>query len=284
MLFSISRVLGVRPDASAPLPMDHLFDGKHGGERILLVEDNVVNQRVASGLLTRRGHKVTVVSDGREALAVLDRNAFDVVLMDLQMPVMGGIDATAAIRERERQSGGHMRIVAMTAHAMSGDRERCLAAGMDGYLSKPIDPRLLFASVEQISSVVEAAPETAPDETSASVAFDEASLRARVADDEDLLFEVVRMFLEDCPKRLQDIKAAVDARDSGAVRQTSHALKGAAGNLSAMGLFEAARALERAGVDGDHDAADRAWSALSREAAAVMRDLERFESRRHRAA
>ena len=117
--------------------------------RILLVEDNVVNQQVASGLLTRRGHHVTIAPNGREALDRLDRETFDLVLMDLQMPVMGGLDATVAIRLRERATGQHIRIVAMTAHAMNSDRERCLAAGMDGYLSKPIDPLLLFAVVEQ---------------------------------------------------------------------------------------------------------------------------------------
>ena len=108
-----------------------------------------MNQRVASGLLTRRGHHVTIAQDGREALARLEQEAFDLVLMDLQMPVMGGLDATIEIRRRERRPDGHVRIVAMTAHAMNSDRERCLAAGMDGYLSKPIDPPMLFAVVEQ---------------------------------------------------------------------------------------------------------------------------------------
>ena len=117
---------------------------------ILLVEDNVVNQRVASGLLTRRGHHVTVAQDGREALARLDQETFDLVLMDLQMPVMGGLDATAAIRLRERSTGQHLRIVAMTAHAMSSDRERCLAAGMDGYLAKPFYMVELLARVEAL--------------------------------------------------------------------------------------------------------------------------------------
>src|SRR5262249_23345085 len=116
--------------------------------RVLVAEDNVVNQRVAAGLLTRRGHDVTVVNNGREALDVLDAQPFDLVLMDLQMPEMGGLEATAAIRVRERQSGGHIRIVAMTAHAMNGVRERCAAAGMDGYLSKPLDPQMLFTTVE----------------------------------------------------------------------------------------------------------------------------------------
>jgi signal transduction histidine kinase/CheY-like chemotaxis protein len=119
--------------------------------RILLAEDNPVNQRVAVGLLTRRGHSVTVTGTGLEALAALERDTFDLVLMDVQMPEMGGLEATAVVRERERIAGGHIRIVAMTAHAMTGDRERCLEAGMDGYLSKPINQALLFDVVEKAS-------------------------------------------------------------------------------------------------------------------------------------
>jgi signal transduction histidine kinase/DNA-binding response OmpR family regulator len=127
---------------------------------VLLAEDNIVNQTVAVKRLTRRGHTVTVAATGREALAALERDTFGVVLMDVQMPEMDGLQATAVIRERERSTGGHVRIVAMTAHAMTGDRERCLAAGMDGYLSKPIDPQLLFAAVEQTASAARALQQT----------------------------------------------------------------------------------------------------------------------------
>jgi two-component system, sensor histidine kinase len=117
--------------------------------RILLAEDNLVNQRVAVGLLTKRGHHTTVVNNGVEAVEAWSREKFDVVVMDVQMPTMGGFEATAAIRELEQKDGSHTRVIAMTAHAMTGDRERCLAAGMDGYLSKPIEPRLLYSLVEQ---------------------------------------------------------------------------------------------------------------------------------------
>ncbi len=135
-----------RIDAAEAVP---LRSRASRASRVLVAEDNIVNQRVAAGLLTRRGHEVTVVSNGREALDALQHGTFDLVLMDVQMPDMDGFEATAAIRAWERDSGRHVRIVAMTAHALNEDRDRCLAAGMDGYLSKPISHLALFDIVEQ---------------------------------------------------------------------------------------------------------------------------------------
>jgi CheY-like chemotaxis protein len=113
--------------------------------RILLAEDNLVNQRLAVKLLEKQGHSVRVANNGREAVDTLAKEAFDLVLMDVQMPVMSGLQAAALIREREKETGEHIRIIALTANAMSGDREKCLAAGMDGYLSKPIRVDALLA-------------------------------------------------------------------------------------------------------------------------------------------
>ena len=244
--------------------------------RILLVEDNVVNQRVAAGLLTRRGHSVTVAQDGQEALLRLEQETFDLVLMDLQMPVMGGLDATVAIRLRERVTGQHIRIVAMTAHAMASDRERCLAAGMDGYLSKPIDPLMLFAVVEQNTGgdVVRAA-------VAGPVTFDADALRRRLSGDDDLMTDVIRVFLEDLPARLAAIKEAVTSRNAEALRAAAHALKGAAGNLSAGGLFEASRVLERIGAESHMDAAEAAWRQLSVEASHVIDGLRKHSTGAH---
>jgi len=129
----------------------HSLRERRGGLRILLAEDNLVNQRLAFKLLEKRGHTVTIVNHGREALASLEKDTFDVVLMDVQMPVMDGFEATAAIREKEKGTGKHRPIIAMTAHAMKGDRDRCLAAGMDGYVSKPIQPQELFEAVERLT-------------------------------------------------------------------------------------------------------------------------------------
>jgi CheY-like chemotaxis protein len=120
--------------------------------RILLAEDNPVNQKLAVRLLEREGHTVLLAGTGREALETLERTPVDLVLMDVQMPEIDGLDATAAIREREMRTREHLPIIAMTAHVMKGDRERCLAAGMDGYLSKPIRPEELARAIEQFAS------------------------------------------------------------------------------------------------------------------------------------
>jgi PAS domain S-box-containing protein len=137
----IATTTAATADAASPRPA--------GGSRILVAEDNIVNQRIAASLLTKRGHTVTVVGNGREAVDAVRRDVFDLVLMDVQMPEMDGFEATAAIRQGEQETGRRVRIIAMTAHAMIGDRERCLAAGMDGYLSKPIDQRTLYDLIEQ---------------------------------------------------------------------------------------------------------------------------------------
>jgi PAS domain S-box-containing protein len=122
------------------------------GLRVLLAEDNAVNQKLASRLLERRGHVVTVASNGRQALEILDKQSFDLVVLDVSMPEMDGFEATAAIRAREKSSGAHIPILAMTAHAMKGDRERCLAAGMDGYVAKPVQAAQLFAAIEAVTA------------------------------------------------------------------------------------------------------------------------------------
>jgi PAS domain S-box-containing protein len=146
----ISRLLG--RDIAAPAAGKGPSQGMlapHLRRKVLLAEDNVVNQRVAVGLLSKRGHDVTVVATGKEALDRLDRDHFDVILMDVQMPEMGGLEATGIIRQREAGTGRHVWIVAMTAHTMQGDRDECLSAGMDTYIAKPVNPALLFAAVEQ---------------------------------------------------------------------------------------------------------------------------------------
>jgi CheY-like chemotaxis protein len=262
------------PSSLSPAPM-------HAAEavkpvHVLLAEDNLVNQQVAVGLLRRRGHRVTVADNGRMALELIEREKFDLVLMDVQMPEMSGFEVTEAIRAREKETGGHLRIVAMTAHAMTGDRDRCFAVGMDGYLSKPVNQKMLFSVIEQDPQV-----ETTPPvvERKKTGTINRADALERLGGDTELLADVIRIFLEDCPQRLAAIKAAVDSRDADAIRATAHALKGAASNLSATGLFEAAQVMERIGAESRLDAAQAAWRMLAAEAMSAMDTLRRDESK-----
>jgi CheY-like chemotaxis protein len=161
LLDAILQAVGSKPQAAAPpsWPSIHpLLRDRPRGLRILLAEDNLVNQTLAVRLLEKRGHRVQVAGDGREALEKLKKADFDLVLMDIQMPVMGGFEATSAVREMEKGTGKHIPIVALTAHAVNGDRESCLATGMDGYIAKPIRPEELFEQIETLIPSVPPAP------------------------------------------------------------------------------------------------------------------------------
>jgi signal transduction histidine kinase/DNA-binding response OmpR family regulator len=245
--------------------------------KILLAEDNVVNQRVAVGLLNRRGHQVTVASNGKEAVEAVARETFDLVLMDLQMPVMGGLEATAEIRAREATSGDHLWIVAMTAHVMPGDKERCLAAGMDGYLGKPIDPKALFAEVEDgLRHHVSVSVETTPAAPAVPSAIDRDELLRRLYGDEHLANDVVRLFVGECPTMVDAVGSALAKRDVDLVRKAAHTLKGSASTAAAHGVAEAARTVERLAAEGQLDALDDAWAHLSKEATQLMQAPQTF--------
>jgi PAS domain S-box-containing protein len=148
ILIALNRQDATKP----PLITRHALRERRPALSVLIAEDNLINQRVAARVLEKRGHAVVVATNGQKALAALEKQGFDVVLMDVQMPEVDGFQATAAIREREKVTGKHLRIIAMTAHAMEGDREKCLAAGMDGYLPKPIQPGEMVAAIEAIGS------------------------------------------------------------------------------------------------------------------------------------
>jgi len=158
---AIARVLGAHPQEGAIslITRFSLQDARDPSAflRVLLAEDNAVNQRLAVRLLEKRGHRVAVAGNGREALDALEKEKFDLVFMDVQMPELDGLEATAIIREREKSSGRHQPIIALTAHAMKGDREKCLAAGMDGYLTKPIRPQELEEILEEYVTRLSAA-------------------------------------------------------------------------------------------------------------------------------
>jgi signal transduction histidine kinase/DNA-binding response OmpR family regulator len=228
--------------------------------RVLLAEDNMVNQKLAVRLLEKLGHRVTVAGTGRAALDLLDREPFDLALMDVQMPEMGGFEATAELRERERATGAHLPVIAMTAHAMKGDRERCLAAGMDGYVSKPIRTSDLVAAIEAVLPETAGGPEAAAD--GAEGVVDREELLQRVLGDRDLLRELIGLFLEACPGQLAAIRAAVSAGDAGALERAAHAFKGSVGHFAARDAFELALRLELMGQKGELEGAPETCSAL----------------------
>ena len=241
----------------------HLLRETRQKLRILLAEDNPVNRELAVRLLEKRGHQVVVAHNGRQTIATLETQSFDLVLMDVQMPEMDGFQATAAIREKEKATGSHLRIIAMTAHAMKGDKERCLAAGMDGYVSKPINTEQLFETIEGATVVPVATNPTLEEGLAAPVNREEALVR--VEGDRQLLADMAELFLEDGPKLFSEVRAAVAQQDAKALERAAHALKSSAGNFSAHPAYEAALKLERIGHGGDMASAEEACGLLERE-------------------
>jgi two-component system sensor histidine kinase/response regulator len=275
LLAAIGRALAAGTAGRPALPPSMLAaDLPERRFHVLLAEDNVVNQRLAASVLKRRGHKVTIVGNGREALAALEHRSFDLVLMDVQMPEMGGLEAASAIRERERGESDVPRvpIVAMTAHAMRGDRERCLAAGMDEYLTKPLDSRLLCTTVEALAAGQPSRPSPAP----LPAVSDQ--VLARVGGDRELLAEISRLFIDDAPRHLEKIHQAIHARDGESLRRAAHVLKGAAANFDAAGLVDAARALEEIGRAANFDEHEAAWRALTFETERLIAELRKVSA------
>jgi PAS domain S-box-containing protein len=241
---------------------------------VLMAEDSLINQRLGVRLLEKAGHRVTVASNGRLALEALAREGFDLVLMDVQMPEMGGFEATEAIRERERGEGRHTPIIALTAHAMKGDRERCLQAGMDGYVSKPIRDRELFLAMEQV--LMAYAPgvlSRARAGTHAGAAapskeqvmrpiYDQVEALERCGGDRELLRELIDLFLADVPGQMAGLSAAVEAGDTDTVYRLAHTIKGAVATFAAEPARAAALELETIGRSGKLEGAADAWRRL----------------------
>ncbi len=269
------------PAAERPLVTRHSVREAQRPLRVLLAEDNSVNRALIVGLLKKRGHSIVIAMNGGQAVEAHARERFDVALMDVQMPDVDGFQATAAIRERECASGRHLPIIALTAHAMSGDRERCLAAGMDFYLTKPLNPGELYETLERAvpgSARVDAviAPTLPPP---SSLAFDPAEALARVADDRELLAQMVDLFRADSPKMLSAIRASVGSSDAAALARSAHALNGSVENFGRAGSFACARELERMGREGVLDGAPEQLTMLEAQVARFERDLETFVAR-----
>jgi two-component system, sensor histidine kinase and response regulator len=211
---------------------------------VLLVEDNAVNQKLAERLLEKQGHSVVSADNGKEALVALENDHFDMVLMDVQMPEMSGVEATAAIRETERATGRHIPIIAMTAHALKGDREQCLEAGMDEYLSKPISAADLANTIERALADRRATDSEESVQAQVTDVLDFNRLLEQFDGDLELLHQISEIFLEELPNLLSQIHGAVKQRDCEALERSAHSLKGAAGNFTLGTLVATAQRLE----------------------------------------
>jgi CheY-like chemotaxis protein len=240
---------------------------------VLLAEDNPVNQKLAVRLLEKRGHQVVLANNGKQALAALDKTAFDLVLMDVQMPEMDGLEATRLLRQREQATGKHQPVVAMTALVMKGDRERCIEAGMDGYLSKPIRQQELDEVLDAYvvrERVDFAAPEIAAEEPS----VDTAELLDRIDNDRAFLAELLDIFRRDCPLQLRAAHEAARTGDADTLQRVSHTLKGALGNLSAPISARLAGELETMSRSGNIETAAPTVDTLEQEMARVLEILD----------
>jgi two-component system sensor histidine kinase/response regulator len=255
-----------KSSASPSLVTRHTLHDPVRKLRILVAEDNAVNQAVIIRVLQKMGHRPVLAQTGKEALALATAENFDVAFMDVQMPEMDGLDATAAIRKSETVSRTHLPIFAMTAHAMSGDRERCLQAGMDGYITKPVR----FSDIEQTLSDLTDKPKPQVE----PAFWNKVEALGRIEGDEELLHEMCQIFLENSPKLLRKLQQALAAGDADAVMRLAHSLKGEASYLNATGTCNAARQLEEMGRNKDLARAGDTLAVLERQVAGLQIDLK----------
>jgi two-component system, sensor histidine kinase and response regulator len=239
--------------------------------RILLAEDNETNQKVAVKLLHKHGHTVTIARNGTEAVSAVENGVFDLILMDMHMPDMGGMEATACIREKERGTSHHLPIIALTARAMRGDKEKCIEAGMDGYISKPIDVEVFYRTIYSLISNPAggaADPDCGASSKHSDVdneVLDREALLASVEGDLEFLHDLVNGFLDYSPNLLSKIDGAYKEGDDRELEGAAHTLKGAVGSFRAGAAFQAALRLEKVAGDGNLVEAPEAISSLKQE-------------------
>ena len=275
--FKFTAAFGLAPEGAAPVPetSPELLRNAPArtGLHILVAEDNPVNRAVAAGLLERTGHRVSLANDGHDAVSLYRRDRFDLVLMDVQMPALDGMAATREIRNLEAKLGRSAPIIAMTAHAMAGDRERCLAAGMNSYVSKPLTKESLLAAIDSVMT----APAVARRTAAPSFAVDlpsRADLLEQFEGDEALLDRLGKLFIENTPQVLAAMQAAVDRADGKALEDSAHGLLSSLGVFRARSATQLALQLEEAGRRGEfaevseklsrlQDETDRLFTALA---------------------
>jgi CheY-like chemotaxis protein/HPt (histidine-containing phosphotransfer) domain-containing protein len=259
--------------AQVPVPLDDEPPGRR--LRVLVVEDNPFNQRVAVMKLGRKGHEVQVAACGADALAALDTEWFDVMFSDIQMPDMDGFELAAAVRKREAGSGRRLPVIAMTAHAMKGDESRCLAAGMDAYVPKPVKPDALFAVLERVvPAPAQAAPAAEPGTLRRLTDWAEAL--SHVRGDEDLLRELAGIFVDEWPRWHAALRDGLANNDAGLVQRTAHTVKGSLGTFAAATAHAAAWELEKRAGDGSLADGPAALDGLEHQVNALLPPLAAF--------
>jgi CheY-like chemotaxis protein/HPt (histidine-containing phosphotransfer) domain-containing protein len=311
---AIIAVLGHEEQESKSLVTRHsVAEHRKQGLRILLAEDNPINQKLAVVLLQKAGYSVDAVENGKQALEKVQSNSYNVVLMDVQMPELDGFEATHQIREWEQETGHHIPIIAMTAHAMQGDRERCLEEGMDDYVSKPLEPKVLFSALDrwiqadqetvedevqdysspadvfsadlddglfgEEGSDVLPASDTPPQDSSSVSYADRSPVNFDSAlvhfdGDRDFMMEMFKEYKEHLPARLQEIQAALEGKDASRLGRIAHNLKGVSLNFSADAVADLALKLEEMGKREDLTGASALVAQLDAEARRLQEYLD----------
>jgi signal transduction histidine kinase/DNA-binding response OmpR family regulator len=288
LLHAILTIFGKQPagEDKPLLVTRHSLRENRRHLRILLADDKPINQDFAATVLTNWGHSVAVVNNGQEAVETLEIELFDLILMDVQMPVMDGLKATTIIREKEKETDTHIPIIALTAHAMKGDRQRCIEAGMDAYISKPIDKNELFETIEKFiptlsgtktyiqekehikTKKIPTSTETQTKETvnrNEAAIFDKETLMEHIDGNKELLKRMIDGFLEDCARMTSEIRQAIDNGDSEALWHAAHGLKGSVSHFSAHSAFQTAQELVKMGRGGDITHAEETYAVLEKE-------------------
>ena len=284
LLAALLSALGLRPEVVPRVGVLQPEPGTPASNlHVLLAEDNRVNQIVATRMLEKMGHSVVVADNGLFVLALLATGQFDLVLMDVQMPEMDGLTATRRIRESEQLTRRHMPIIAMTAHAMRGDRERCLEAGMDGYVTKPVvRQRLEEAIAETLPLGAEVRKSEGEKATALGaiepdpVEWDVEQTKDRLGGDEKLFQEVIAIFLSEVPQHLADLHQAIVRGDVKAVEDIAHTLKGEVGYLGIALITQQLRELEELGKRSDLARAEDIHSKLDAELSVVLSTMHRI--------
>ncbi len=329
LLDAIMMTMGLAVEAEPTVITRHTVYEARERLSILLAEDNVINQTLAIRLLETRGHRVSLATNGKEAVAAFKKGNFDLILMDVQMPEMDGYEATGHIRQWEQRATSNQQratsnqqratsneqratsnqqratsnqqpapripIVAMTAHAMQGDREKCLASGMDDYVSKPIKPQVLFDVIRKRThelkekKAAQQAPGLKAAQPLSPEAFDLEKTMETVLGDRGLFQEIAAVFLEELPGHLASIRAGIADRDAEALNRAAHSLKGSAGNFGADQAYAAAYHLEKLGKNGELDKSadglaklEEALSVLAAEMKTVLQEMTHEDSDRRR--